>query len=119
MDFGLRNECPLDPKTGQRLGPSTLSTVFVALYGLGLVSTTAALLRDMAREERLRYFKGHIALLVLSLVVVVVGFVLYVTYYQRCRPWFGWFIFITGCIIMATILGTNRREDDDFWRSMG
>lgn len=104
--------CPFQPDkpcalAGSRKcrAPSCLSTVFVAIFGLGVLKTTLILLlrltthRQITNQER--------TVLVMVLLLQVTGFGLYVLHYRKCAPWTGWFLFFVtataGDILRSTL----------------
>jgi hypothetical protein len=82
------------------LGPSALSTVIIAILFLsmlgGIVGDMLWMKMDLKAYQRLA-IAGGILIQCLALWV-------YYIYYEKCRPWFGWFCFVTGSVLASAVV---------------
>ena len=88
-------------KSGERLGASTVATIFIGLTFIGICTNVFTILSEIANDGKTIEQQ---AITVLSILIYIVAFYIYTQHYQACQSWKGWFLCVVGSQIAFNLL---------------
>jgi uncharacterized membrane-anchored protein len=99
--------CPLNVFTGMPMGPSLLSS---SIFVLSVLSTLGSITNTMNRMNK-AHTVGNFIRAGIAVVLQIGGLYLYFSFYRRCSPWLGWFIFVAATTMATGITQAMDKEE--------